>query len=148
MPDWLAVILLGVIEGVTEFLPISSRPATCCWRSDSGLLGRRSELFNVGIQAGAVLAVTAIVFCERHVGHRCWASECADDRDDAASGSSLAAFVVTAVVGVLVAAEARLRELARKTLWRRWPGRLVVGGVLDPDRRAVGGRSSARSAPR
>ncbi|MFL2942596.1 MAG: undecaprenyl-diphosphate phosphatase, partial [Limisphaerales bacterium] len=24
MPDWLQVILLGLIEGITEFLPISS----------------------------------------------------------------------------------------------------------------------------
>ena len=24
MPEWLSVVLLGVIEGVTEFLPISS----------------------------------------------------------------------------------------------------------------------------
>ena len=25
MPDWLQVILLGVVEGITEFLPVSDR---------------------------------------------------------------------------------------------------------------------------
>ena len=58
MHDLIRVILLGIIEGVTEFLPISST-----WHllvaEDFGL-GARSDLFNVGIQAGAILAITLI----------------------------------------------------------------------------------------
>jgi undecaprenyl-diphosphatase len=53
----LAVILLGVVEGVTEFLPISS---TGHLLIAEHWLGRRSDLFNVAIQAGAILAVVII----------------------------------------------------------------------------------------
>ena len=63
MPDWLAVIILGIIEGVTEFLPISST-GHLLLAENSGLLPRQSELFNVVIQAGAVLAVF-LVFSRR-----------------------------------------------------------------------------------
>ncbi|TMV86730.1 undecaprenyl-diphosphate phosphatase [Thioclava sp. BHET1] len=55
--DYLNVILLGIIEGITEFLPISSTGHLIIaehW------LGQRSETFNVVIQAGAILAVTLI----------------------------------------------------------------------------------------
>lgn len=51
------VILLGLIEGITEFLPISS---TGHLLIAEHWLGHRSELFNVGIQAGAILAVVVI----------------------------------------------------------------------------------------
>ena len=57
MSDILQVILLGVIEGVTEFLPISS---TGHLLIAEHWLGARSELFNVAIQAGAILAVVFI----------------------------------------------------------------------------------------
>lgn len=57
MPDWIAVVLLGAIEGVTEFLPISS---TGHLLLAEHWLGHRSELFNVVIQSGAVLAVLAV----------------------------------------------------------------------------------------
>src|SRR5688500_11814245 len=63
MPDWLAVVLLAIIEGVTEFLPISST-GHLLLAENSGLLPRQSELFNVVIQAGAVLAVF-LVFWRR-----------------------------------------------------------------------------------
>lgn len=57
MPDLLNVIVLGIIEGITEFLPISS---TGHLLIAERWLGERSDLFNIGIQAGAILAVTLI----------------------------------------------------------------------------------------
>jgi undecaprenyl-diphosphatase len=56
MPEWVAVILLGIIEGVTEFLPISST-GHLLLAENSRLLPPQTELFNVVIQGGAVLAV-------------------------------------------------------------------------------------------
>jgi undecaprenyl-diphosphatase len=53
----LQVILLGIIEGITEFLPISSTGHLLIAQH---WLERRSDLFNVAIQAGAILAVVVI----------------------------------------------------------------------------------------
>jgi undecaprenyl-diphosphatase len=55
--DLLNVIVLGIIEGITEFLPISS---TGHLLIAEHWLGARSDLFNVGIQAGAILAITLV----------------------------------------------------------------------------------------
>ena len=57
MIDLLAALLLGIIEGITEFLPISS---TGHLLIAEHWLGQRSDLFNIGIQAGAILAVVLI----------------------------------------------------------------------------------------
>lgn len=54
MPLWFAVILLGIIEGITEFLPVSS---TGHLLIAEHWLPHQSDLFNVVIQCGAVLAV-------------------------------------------------------------------------------------------
>jgi len=51
------IVLLGIIEGITEFLPISS---TGHLLIAEHWLGQRSDLFNVAIQAGAILAVVLI----------------------------------------------------------------------------------------
>src|SRR3979409_1167659 len=57
MPIWFAVILLGIIEGITEFLPVSS---TGHLLLAERWLPRQSDLFNIVIQCGAVLAVLPI----------------------------------------------------------------------------------------
>lgn len=57
MNNTLEVILLGVIEGVTEFLPVSSTGHLLIAQH---WLGARSDLFNIAIQLGAMLAVVLI----------------------------------------------------------------------------------------
>jgi undecaprenyl-diphosphatase len=57
VPDTLNTIILGIIEGITEFLPISSTGHLLIAEQ---FLGARSDLFNVGIQAGAILAIVLI----------------------------------------------------------------------------------------
>ncbi|MBE2210374.1 MAG: undecaprenyl-diphosphate phosphatase [Xanthomonadaceae bacterium] len=57
MSDLLAALLLGIIEGITEFLPISSTGHLLIAQH---WLGHRSDLFNIAIQAGAILAVVLI----------------------------------------------------------------------------------------
>jgi len=54
MPDWLVVLILSVIEGITELLPISS---TGHLLIAEHWLPRQSDLFNIVIQVGAVIAV-------------------------------------------------------------------------------------------
>ena len=91
--DILVPILLGIIEGITEFLPISSTGHLLIaeyW------LGRRSDLFNIVIQAGAILAVVLIY------RERLW-QLATGLRDPANRDYALKlglAFIVTCVLGV------------------------------------------------
>lgn len=57
MDNLTQVILLGIIEGVTEFLPISS---TAHLLIVQHWIGERSEAFNIVIQSGAILAALLI----------------------------------------------------------------------------------------
>ena len=57
MNETLETILLGIIEGITEFLPISSTGHLLIAQH---WLGSRSELFNVVIQVGAILGVVVV----------------------------------------------------------------------------------------
>ncbi|MDO7841305.1 undecaprenyl-diphosphate phosphatase [Sphingomonas immobilis] len=58
--DLLTIILLGIVEGVTEFLPVSSTGHLIL---ASALLGYDSEywaVFNIVIQLGAILAIVVL----------------------------------------------------------------------------------------
>ena len=118
MNDLLAALLLGIIEGITEFLPISSTGHLLIaqyW------LGARSDLFNVVIQAGAILAVVLIYRARIWQLLRRWREpEQADYL-----GKLAAAFAVTAVLGLAVAqAGFQLPETVTPIAWA-----LVIGGL-------------------
>ncbi|MBA4284273.1 MAG: undecaprenyl-diphosphate phosphatase [Xanthomonadaceae bacterium] len=96
MNDLLQVILLGIIEGITEFLPISSTGHLLL--AEQFGLGQRSELFNIVIQAGAILAVTVIY------RDRLWtlATGLGDAGNRVYIAKLALAFLITAVLGLIV----------------------------------------------
>jgi undecaprenyl-diphosphatase len=61
LPTFLAIIILGIVEGITEFLPVSSTGHLLIAEQ---WLPRQTDLFNLVIQTGAVLAVSPL-FRER-----------------------------------------------------------------------------------
>jgi undecaprenyl-diphosphatase len=124
MQDWLAAIVLGVVEGITEFLPVSSTGHLLIVEkfldADSPFL--KSEFFNVGIQSGAVLAVL-MNFKDRVQGFaRTWQQPETLDYLLKLFG----AFCLTAVGGlILKKLGMRLPESVGPVAWAT-----LIGGVL------------------
>lgn len=57
MPELLTYVLLGIIEGLTEFLPVSSTGHLILAGELFGFTGEGSVAFKIAIQLGAILAV-------------------------------------------------------------------------------------------
>ena len=57
MEEAFEAVVLGIIEGITEFLPISSTGHLLIAQH---WLGARSDLFNIAIQVGAILGVVVV----------------------------------------------------------------------------------------
>jgi undecaprenyl-diphosphatase len=119
VPYWIAIVLLGIIEGITEFLPISS---TGHLLIAERWLPRQSDLFNVVIQCGAVLAVLPLfsarlremIFHWREAAIRDFLMKIAF------------AFGLTGIVGfVLEKKQFKLPEQLAPVAWA-----MIIGGVL------------------
>lgn len=116
--DLFAALLLGIIEGLTEFLPVSSTGHLLIAQH---WLGPRSDFFNIVIQAGAIVAIT-LVFRQRIWALATGLGERAN-RDYVIK--LLAAFGVTAAVGLPVRlAGWELPETVTPIAWA-----LVIGGI-------------------
>lgn len=126
MPDWIAVVILGIIEGITEFLPVSS---TGHLQLAERWLKPQSELFDIVVQCGAVLAVL-VVFQKRLAGMaRAWNSPATRDY----VVKLFVAFALT-VVGVLVAEKVGVKVRKEDVAENAWAVRValatLVGGIL------------------
>ena len=62
MPDWLSAIILGMVEGLTEFIPVSSTGHLLLAKEALGLPDGFWDTFAVMIQLGAILAVVVLYF--------------------------------------------------------------------------------------
>lgn len=67
MSETIIAIILGVVEGVTEYLPISSTGHLILFGEALQFTGEKAKSFDVVIQLGAILSVL-ILFRERFVG--------------------------------------------------------------------------------
>ncbi len=118
MHDILNVVLLGIIEGITEFLPISS---TGHLLIAEHWLGARSDLFNIGIQAGAILAITLVYW------RRIWQllTQWRDPGTRDYLFKLIVAFLITAVLGFIAVKRGfKLPETVTPIAWA-----LIIGGI-------------------
>lgn len=99
MPDWINAIILGVIEGLTEFIPVSSTGMLLLAKTAMGLPDGFWDTFAVLIQLGAILAVVVLYF------GRLWRVATRLPSDPYArrfATSLLVAFLPSAALGVLL----------------------------------------------
>jgi len=133
--DVIQPILLGLVEGITEFLPVSS---TGHLLIAEHWLGHRSDVFNVVIQAGAILAVVLIY------RERLWQLLTGfgkfENRDYALKLT--AAFLITAVLGFIATKLGfKLPESITPVAWA-----LIIGGVWMLGAEWLAARQPERSA--
>jgi undecaprenyl-diphosphatase len=121
MPDWINVVILAIVEGITEFLPISSTGHLLI--TEKLLRYDPTEVFNVVIQSGAVIAVIPL-FSKRfdQFIHR-WRDPATRDY----LAKLILAFVLTCIGGFIM----------QKRGWKLDPNNiksvgvaLLVGGIL------------------
>jgi len=124
MSDWIHAIILGLIEGLTEFIPVSSTGMLLLAKQAMGLTDKFWDTFCVLIQLGAILAVVVIYF------KRLWSIAVLIPTVPRARGfvmSLLVAFIPAAVAGLL------LHDIIKQILFespRLICISLIIGGVV------------------
>lgn len=99
MADWIYAIILGVVEGLTEFIPVSSTGMLLLTKQALGLPNAFWDTFTVLIQLGAILAVVVLYF------GRLWSVVIRlpyDARAQRFALSVIVAFIPAAIAGLLL----------------------------------------------
>ena len=121
--DYLSAGLLGIVEGLTEFLPVSSTGHLILADSLLGIGGPESKLFDIVIQLGAILAV-CWVYRERLVQA---VTGLATERTQQRFVANIViAFLPAAIAGVI------LYRIIKDVLFSPWVVAVsfIVGGFL------------------
>jgi undecaprenyl-diphosphatase len=120
----LHAVVLGIVEGLTEFLPVSSTGHLILTGKWLGLEGEGVNAFEIVIQLGALLAV--VVHYRKLLADRLGGLLRGDERAVRLLTVLMAAFVPTAIVGLAVG------KLVKRHLFAPVPVAiaLAVGGVL------------------
>jgi undecaprenyl-diphosphatase len=97
MPNWLAAIILGLVEGLTEFIPVSSTGHLLLL---GHFLGFEStgKTFEIVIQLGAILAIVSVYFRRLFVLASRWPTDAGARHFIVGVGL---AFLPAALIGVL-----------------------------------------------
>src|SRR6185295_13184838 len=98
LPLMLKALILGVVEGITEFLPISSTGHLILVGDLLGFNTEKGKLFEIVIQCGAILA---IVWEYRVTLISVMARLPSDPRARAFAANLLVAFLPVAILGLL-----------------------------------------------
>ena len=119
----LKAALLGILEGGTEFLPVSSTGHLLLLQHFFGLEGESNKTFAILIQFGAILAILSVYFT------RLWRIAVATPADQDARrfvAGVVIAFLPAAVIGVL------LRDFIRGVLFNPFLVccTLIAGGLV------------------
>ena len=132
MPDWLASIILGLIEGLTEFIPVSSTGHLLIAEDFmqrhgilSGILSDpiKKELFTIVIQSSAALALVPLFW--RKFSGMIFALNVNENRQ--LLMKLAVAFLITCVVGMgLKKAGLELPESAGPVAWATLIGGFVI----------------------
>ncbi|MGJ3262368.1 MAG: undecaprenyl-diphosphate phosphatase [Salinarimonas sp.] len=128
-------LFLGLLEGATEFIPVSSTGHLILLQSLFGLDSHADKTFAILIQFGAILAILSAYFA------RLWSIALALPSDEKARRfvvGVLIAFLPAAVIGVLA------RDFILGVLFNPWVvcTTLILGGIvlLAVDRMALNSR--------
>jgi undecaprenyl-diphosphatase len=123
MPLLLTILILGIVEGVTEFIPVSSTGHLILASELLGYDAAQWEVFNVVIQLGAILAVIVLYW------RTFWAVLIGLFHGKAESWrfvrNVLVAFIPSAVLGfIFIDRIEALLESAKVVAWA-----LLIGGI-------------------
>lgn len=116
-------LILGLVEGATEFIPVSSTGHLLLLQNFFGLDGEADKTFAILIQFGAILAILSVYFA------RLWKIAIALPHDPQARRfviGVLAAFIPAVIIGVLA------RDFIKGVLFNPWVvcTTLILGGFV------------------